>query len=51
MIFKLFDLSESEKNVKGKKDEYLLNDINTPILKCDTIYVINICKKEFNMNC
>ena len=28
MIFKLFDLSESEKNVKGKKDEYLLNTVN-----------------------
>jgi hypothetical protein len=46
MIFKLFDLSESENNVKGKKDEYLLNDINTPILKCDTIYVLIYVKKN-----
>jgi hypothetical protein len=36
IIFWLFGMSESEKNIRGKKDIFLLNDINT--LMC-----INLC--------
>jgi len=33
MIFWLFGLSEGEKKAKGKKEVYLVNDIDTRILK------------------
>jgi hypothetical protein len=37
MIFWLFGLSESEKKMRGKKDIFLLNDINT--LMCINIFL------------